>query len=632
VTSRGLVGPTPGELDLHLFNEGSHRRLWEVLGPQPTADGIRFAVWAPNARAVAVIGDFNSWTPIPLEPVASSGVWCGVVAGAQAGQHYKFIVTGSHGREVLKADPMARRTECPPQDASVIPADVSPGWVFEWGDEDWMAGRGAVLDGSAPMRVYEVHAMSWRDGVDNWDDLAGALIDHVIDLGFTHVELLPIAEHPFGGSWGYQVTGYFAPTARLGDPDGFRRFVDRLHRSGIGVIVDWVPAHFPKDSWSLGRFDGTALYEHEDPRLGEHPDWGTFVFNTSRDEVRNFLVANALYWCDEFHVDGLRVDAVASMLYRDYSRSEGEWIPNEQGGVEDLANVALLREVNGVVGSTHPGVVMIAEESTAWPGVTAPAESGGLGFTHKWNMGWMHDTLSFACREPVHRRHHHGELRFTLLYAFSERYVLPLSHDEVVHGKGSLLAKMSGDDWQKFATLRLLYAWQWALPGAPLLFMGSELAPWSEWRHDRSLDWSLADHPSHSGVLELVRRLNGAAARHAPLWERDDDPTSFEWLEVEDADHSVYALLRWAGDGRAAVAAVANWTPVPRPGYRLGVPWGGEWQVLLDTDADEFWGSGARGTSTSATAEPIPWQGRDHSLVVDLPPLAMVWFGADAPR
>ncbi|MGA0220079.1 MAG: 1,4-alpha-glucan branching enzyme, partial [Ilumatobacteraceae bacterium] len=382
---------------------------------------------------------------------------------------------------------------------------------------------------------------------------------------------------------------------------------------------------------SLGRCDGTALYEHEDPRLGEHPDWGTLVFNTSRDEVRNFLVANALYWIDEFHIDGLRVDAVASMLYRDYSRDEGEWIPNALGGNEDLVNVDFLREVNTVVGSTHPGVLMIAEESTAWPGVTAPVDAGGLGFTHKWNMGWMHDTLSFSRREPVHRRHHHGELPFTLLYAFSERYVLPLSHDEVVHGKGSLLAKMSGDDWQKFATLRLLYAWQWALPGSPLLFMGSELAPWSEWRHDRTLDWSLLEHEPHRGVRDLVARLNAVADRHPALWERDDDPTSFEWLEVEDADHSVYALLRWSRDGRSAVAAVANWTPVPRPGYRLGVPWGGEWQVLVDTDSTDVWGGGARGPSTSATAEEVPWQGRGHSVVLDLPPLAMVWFGADAP-
>ncbi|MGA1551325.1 MAG: 1,4-alpha-glucan branching protein GlgB, partial [Ilumatobacteraceae bacterium] len=553
------------------------------------------------------------------------------VAEARAGHHYKFIVTGSHGREVLKADPMARRTECPPRDASVIPDDVAPGWNFDWADDDWMARRGAVLRGEAPLRVYEVHASSWRHGVESWDALAEALVEHVLALGFTHVELLPVAEHPFGGSWGYQVTGYFAPTARLGDPDGFRRFVDRLHQAGIGVIVDWVPAHFPKDSWSLGRFDGTALYEHEDPRLGEHPDWGTLVFNTSRDEVRNFLVANALYWIDEFHIDGLRVDAVASMLYRDYSRKAGEWIPNERGGNEDLVNVDFLREVNTVVGSTHPGVLMIAEESTAWPGVTAPADAGGLGFTHKWNMGWMHDTLSFSRREPVHRRHHHGELPFTLLYAFSERYVLPLSHDEVVHGKGSLLAKMSGDDWQKFATLRLLYAWQWALPGSPLLFMGSELAPWSEWRHDRPLDWTLIDHEPHRGVHDLVARLNHTVERHPALWERDDDPTAFEWLEVEDADHSVYALLRWAHEGRSAVAAVANWTPVPRPGYRLGVPWGGEWKVLIDTDSADLWGSGARGGAVSAMAEEVPWQGRDHSVVFDLPPLAMVWFGADAP-
>lgn len=599
-----------------------------MLGPQRTANGIRFAVWAPEARAVAVIGDFSEWAPIELSSLGDSGIWCAVVPEATPGHHYKYVVTGSHGREVLKADPMARRTEVPPRDASVVPDDASP---FDWDDDEWMSGRHRHLDGTAPMRIYEVHLGSWRNDLNDWDSIATALVEHVRDLGFTHVEFLPLAEHPFGGSWGYQVTGFFAPTARFGEPDGLRRLVNTLHRHGVGVIVDWVPAHFAKDSWSLGRFDGSALYEHEDPRLGEHPDWGTFVFNTGRTEVCEFLVSNALYWIEEFHLDGLRVDAVASMLYRDYSRAEGEWIPNEQGGNENLENVRFLQEVNSVVASLHPGVMMIAEESTAWPGVTAPTTVGGLGFSHKWNMGWMHDTLTYAQREAVHRRYHHGELPFTMLYAFGERYVLPLSHDEVVHGKGSLLARMSGDDWQKFATLRLLLAWQWAIPGPPLLFMGSEFAPWSEWSEASGLDWSLGAHPPHAGTAELVRTLNRASDREPALWSRDTDPTAFEWLDVDDVEHSMYSFIRWATDGRSALIAIANWTPVPRAGYRVGTPWGGEWTVLLDSDGEQFWGSGHRGGSTSVHASDEPWQGRGHSLIVDVPPLAMVWLSASAP-
>lgn len=625
-----LTPSQPGEVDLHLFNEGTHRRLWEFLGPQSTAVGTRFCVWAPNAMTVAVIGDFSDWRPIPLEMLGSSGVWCIDVAGARPGQHYKFLVTGSHGREVLKADPMARRTERPPADASVIPDDDTP---FDWGDAAWMTGRHRHLSGELPIRIYEVHLGSWRHGCSDWDTLAVALGDHAADLGFTHVELMPVAEHPFGGSWGYQVSSFYAPTARYGDPDGLRRFVDHLHSRGIGVIVDWVPAHFAKDSWSLGRFDGTALYEHEDPRLGEHPDWGTFVFNTGRNEVRNFLVANALYWIAEFHLDGLRVDAVASMLYLDYSRRDGEWIPNRYGGNENLDNIAFLREVNTIVGAEHPGVLMIAEESTAWPGVTRPADQDGLGFSHKWNMGWMHDTLGYAARESVHRRYHHGELPFTMLYAHSERYVLPLSHDEVVHGKGSLLARMSGDDWQKFATLRLLLAWQWSLPGAPLVFMGTELAPWSEWSEGAVLDWSLAEQPAHAGVGDLVRTLNSVAASHPALWRRDSDPTAFAWLDVDDAEHSIFSFLRWDDDGGSAVVCVANWTPVPRPGHRLGMPWAGDWRVVLDTDEGRFWGSGHRGRGpTTIAAGDIAWQGHGHSVQIDLPPLAMVWLAADRPR
>ncbi|MEY2974817.1 MAG: hypothetical protein RIR49_1237 [Actinomycetota bacterium] len=619
-----LVPTRPGPLDLHLLNEGTHRRLWEFLGPQRTEDGTRFCVWAPNARAVSVIGDFGDWRPIPLEPIDSSGVWCADVPGARPGQHYKFLVTGSHGREVLKADPMARRTERPPADASVIPDDAEP---FAWGDAAWMQHRVGHLSGQLPVRVYEVHATSWRRECTDWDSLAVALGDHVVDLGFTHVELMPVAEHPFGGSWGYQVTGFFAPTARLGDPDGLRRLVDHLHARGIGVIVDWVPAHFAKDSWSLGRFDGTALYEHEDPRLGEHPDWDTFVFNTGRVEVRNFLVANALYWIDEFHLDGLRVDAVASMLYLDYSRREGEWVPNRLGGNENLENIAFMQEVNAVVGAEHHGVLMVAEESTAWPGVTRPVDRGGLGFSHKWNMGWMHDTLGYAGRESVHRRYHHGELPFTMHYAHAERFVLPLSHDEVVHGKGSLLARMSGDDWQKFATLRLLLAWQWSVPGAPLVFMGTELAPWSEWSESAGIDWSLLEHPPHAGVAELIRVLNHVADERPALWRGDTDPSAFGWLDVDDAEHSTFAFVRWDTGGDGAVVCVANWTPVPRSGHRVGVPSAGEWEVVLDTDQSRFWGSGHRSpASVVLRAESIPWQGHEQSVQFDLPPLAMIWL------
>jgi 1,4-alpha-glucan branching enzyme len=617
-----------GDLDLYLFGEGTHRRLWELLGPQfvdpAEGGGVRFAVWAPDARAVRVVGDWNGWAGDELRPVRSSGIWAGVVPTAQAGHCYKYDVTGVDGRTVRKADPMARRTELPPSDASVIPEPVT----HRWQDSAWMARRGAVKRGEAPMRIYEVHAFSWRHGVDDWDTLAEQLGEHVERLGFTHVELLPVAEHPFAGSWGYQVTGFYAPTARLGDPDGLRRFVESMHRRGIGVILDWVPAHFPKDEWSLGRFDGTALYEHADPRLGEHPDWGTYIFNYGRTEVRNFLVANALYWLEEFHVDGLRVDAVASMLYLDYSRDEGQWIPNEHGGRENLKAIEFLREVNGVVGHEVPDALMIAEESTAWPGVSRPVHDGGLGFTHKWNMGWMHDTLTYLSHDPVHRRYHHGDLGFTMLYAFHERFVLPLSHDEVVHGKGSLLSKMAGDDWQKFANLRALYAWQWAMPGPPLLFMGAELAPWQEWDAQAAVPWHLGEHAPHHGALELVQHLNHTADRWPALWRRDDDPGGFQWLDPDDAEHSIYAFLRWDEDGRTAVACLANFTPVPRYGYRLGVPWGGSWEVVADTDETRFWGSGARGTATPLDATAGDWQGQPWSVIVDLPPLAVLYVAA----
>ena len=627
-----------GDLDLHLFGEGTHRRLWELLGPQLLGEGahgpsaVRFTVWAPNASSVSVVGDWNGWQPEALTEVASTaptGLWSGTISEAVPGSCYKFEVVTAEGRTLRKADPMARRTERPPSDASVVPSASDHVWT----DDDYLARRGDVLAGSAPMRIYEVHVGSWRRDVDGWDALAEEIGDPVVALGFTHVELLPVAEHPFGGSWGYQVSGYFAPTARHGGPDGFRRFVDALHSRGLGVIVDWVPAHFPRDEWSLGRFDGTPLYEHADPRRGEHPDWGTYVFDFGRLQVRNFLIANALYWLDEFHVDGLRVDAVASMLYLDYSREEGEWEPNEHGGREHLEAISLIREVNTIVAEEFPDAVMIAEESTAWPGVTAPASAGGLGFTHKWDLGWMHDTLGYFSRDPVHRRYHHSDLTFSQLYAYTERFVLPLSHDEVVHGKGSLLAKMAGDDWQRFASLRALLAWQWCIPGVPLLFMGAELASWQEWNDAAELPWHLLDHAPHRGIHDLLEAMNHEADRWPALWIRDTDPEGFRWLDADDADHSVYSFVRWDLDGVAAVVCIANLTPAPRLGYRVGMPWGGEWSVLLDTDAAAWGGSGHRGTEAlRLVAADEPWQGETSSTVLDVGPMSMIWLGARSPR
>lgn len=626
-----------GELDLHLFGEGTHRRLWELLGPQPlhvdadgVASGVRFAVWAPNALSVGVVGDWNDWTPQPLSRIDTdvpTGIWSTTAPTARSGHRYKFEIVGSDAQTQRKADPMARQSERPPSDASVVPVTVE----HPWGDEAWMAGRGRVIAGTAPMRIYEAHLGSWRRGVDTWDLFATELADHVETLGFTHVELMPIAEHPFGGSWGYQVSGYFAPTARFGDSDGVRRFVDALHQRGIGVIVDWVPAHFPRDEWSLSRFDGTALYEHADPQRGEHPDWGTSVFDYGRNEVRNFLVANALYWLDEFHVDGLRVDAVASMLYLDYSREPGQWSVNEYGGREHLEALGFIRELTAVVGEEFPDALVIAEDSTAWPGVTRSADRGGLGFSHKWNLGWMHDTLDYLGLDPVHRHRHHHEMTFALLYAYDERFVLPLSHDEVVHGKGSLLAKLGGDDSQRFAALRTLFAWQWALPGAPLVFMGSELAPWEEWNHEADLAWDLLDHPAHRGVHDLVAELNRVADAWPALWRRDTDPGGFQWLAADDAEHSMYAFVRWDLDGAAAVVCIANFTPVSRPGYRVGLPWGGEWDVVLDTDAATWWGSGQRGAQPTVNAADHPWQRCSSSGVLDVGPMAMVWLAARSP-
>ncbi len=630
--------PTLGELDLHLVGEGTHRRLWDVLGARPTTiDGVAgtaFSVWAPSARSVRVVGDWNGWDGRThlMRSLGSTGVWELFLPDVHHGARYKFEIHGRDGRARLKADPVARWAEEPPGTASI---------VFEsshaWADDAWVEQRSRRdMAASQRLAVYECHLGSWLrspddpDGWLGWDDLAPRLAEHVRTLGFTHVELLPVMEHPFGGSWGYQVSGYYSPTARHGDPDGFRRFVDHLHQNDIGVILDWVPAHFPKDEFALARFDGTALYEHADPRKGEHPDWGTLVFDYGRTEVRNFLVANALYWIDEFHVDGIRVDAVASMLYLDYSRPAGEWVPNQHGGRENLDAIAFVRELNTAVHAEFPGALTIAEESTAFPGVSQPVFAGGLGFTHKWNMGWMHDTLAYVEREPVHRRYHHHELTFGLVYAWTERFVLPISHDEVVHLKKSMLEKMPGDDWQKFASLRALYGWMWSHPGGQLLFMGSEIGQRREWRHDSSIDWHLVEEPQHAGVRDLVGEVNRLEAALPSLWRLDHSPDGFRWLEANDADHSSYAFVRCgdAAQGDQPVVVVANFTPVARHGYRLGVPAAGRWQVALNTDDARWWGGGVEPLAGGATeAETsVPWHNQPASVLLTLPPLSVVWL------
>ena len=618
--------PMLGEIDLHLIGEGTHRKLWSALGAQvETHDGVsgvRFAVWAPNARYVNVVGDWNGWDPTAeeLEPQGSSGVWAGFSPGASAGHHYKFVIESPDCVVRWKADPMARQAEMPPGTASIVDGTTQ----HVWADDDFIAARAATPAHEQSLRIYEVHAQSWRPGL-GWRELAPLLADYVLDLGFTHIELLPIAEHPYGPSWGYQVTGFFAPTARLGTPDDFRYFIDHLHHRGLGVILDWVPAHFPKDDWALGRFDGTALYEHLDPRLGEHPDWGTYVFNYGRNEVRNFLVANALYWIEEFHIDGLRVDAVASMLYLDYSRAEGQWIPNRYGGKENLDAISFLQDFNVAVHGAHPGVLTIAEESTSYPKVTRPVYEGGLGFSHKWNMGWMHDTLAYMSRHHVHRSHHHNELTFGLLYAFSEQFVLPLSHDEVVHGKGSLLRKIAGDEWQKFAGLRALYGWMWAYPGGKLVFMGSEFGQRTEWNEDKGVDWPALDQPGHRGVHDLVRAASKSLAASPALSTGDHDPRSFRWLDADDAAHSILAFVRFSQDSKEAMVCIANFTPVPREGYRVGLPWEGAWQVALDTNATYFGGTGYGGVA-AVTGFPEPSQRQPASAIVTLPPLSVLWL------
>ncbi|MEU8436593.1 1,4-alpha-glucan branching enzyme [Streptomyces sp. NPDC029216] len=622
--------PTLGELDLHLIGEGRHEELWTALGSEVMEHqgvaGTRFTVWAPNAQGVRVTGDFSYWDPVayPMRSLGSTGVWELFLPGVGEGALYKYDITRPDGGHTLRADPMARYAEVPPATASVVTASR-----YAWGDARWMAARGTRPAHQAPMSVYELHLASWRPGL-SYRSLAEQLPSYVKELGFTHVEFMPVAEHPFGGSWGYQVTGFYAPTSRLGTPDDFRFLVDSLHRAGIGVIVDWVPAHFPRDGWALAEFDGRALYEHQDPRRAAHPDWGTLEFDYGRKEVRNFLVANAVYWCQEFHVDGLRVDAVASMLYLDYSRGEGEWSPNEHGGRENLDAVALLQEMNATVYRRCPGVVTIAEESTAWNGVTRPTDSGGLGFGLKWNMGWMHDTLRYVSKEPVHRKYHHHDMTFGMVYAFSENYVLPISHDEVVHGKRALVSKMPGDWWQQRATHRAYLGFMWAHPGKQLLFMGQEFAQGSEWSETYGPDWWVLDSSysaagDHRGVRELVRDLNRAYTAAPALWERDSVPEGFAWVEADAADDNVFAFLRYANDG-SQLLCVSNFSPVVRHGYRIGVPEEvPQWREVLNTDHEVYGGSGVH-HDRPLHPEPVPAQGRARSLRMTIPPMATVWL------
>jgi 1,4-alpha-glucan branching enzyme len=614
--------PTLGEVDLHLIAEGRHEELWTVLGARirPEAGGTSFAVWAPSARGVRVIGDFNHWDgrAHPMRSLGGSGVWELLIPGIGVGSVYKYDILGPDDEWHRKADPLARFAEQPPATASVVTDSR-----YEWSDGAWLTERAGRDLLTSPMSVYEVHIGSWRPGL-SYTDLASQLTSYVTEMGFTHVEFLPVAEHPFGGSWGYQVTSYYAPSSRFGSPDEFRYLIDSLHQAGIGVFVDWVPAHFPRDTWALALFDGTPLYEHADPQRGQHPDWGTLIFDFGRPEVRNFLVANAIYWLEEFHVDGLRVDAVASMLYLDYSRKAGEWSPNSLGGRENLDAVSFLREVNATCYKRVPGIAMIAEESTAWPGVTRPVHLGGLGFGLKWNMGWMHDTLSYLSRDPIHRSYHHDEMTFSMIYAYSEHYVLPLSHDEVVHGKGSLLRKMAGDEWRQFAGLRALLAFMWAHPGKQLLFMGSEFGQGDEWSEETGLEWYVLEYPRHAGVQQLVKDLNRTYTARPALWQQDSSPAGFEWIDANDATGNVLSFLRYSADG-SVLACVCNFAAVPYHDYRIGLPSAGPWTEVLNTDAETYGGSGT-GNYGRVHAVEESWHGRPASASISIPPLGVLWL------
>jgi 1,4-alpha-glucan branching enzyme len=635
--AEGARPQTPiSDADLYLFGEGRHLRLADMLGAHPSPDGTatHFAVWAPNARQVSVVGDLNGWSPgqHTLRPRGSSGIWEGIVAGITTGAAYKFhIESHHHGYAVEKADPMAVWAEVAPRTASVV-WDLD----YQWDDADWMARRGQASALAAPISIYEVHLGSWRrvPGEDDrpltYREIAPMLAEHVQRLGFTHVELLPVTEHPFYGSWGYQTTGYFAPTSRYGSPQDFMALIDTLHQAGIAVILDWVPAHFPSDLHGLGYFDGTHLYEHSDPREGEHPDWGSLIFNLGRHEVRSFLLSSALFWLERYHIDGIRVDAVASMLYRDYSREGGDWIPNAFGGRENLEAINFLREFNQDVYRLHPDVQTYAEESTAWPMVSRPTYLGGLGFGYKWDMGWMHDTLQYMHRDPIHRRHHHGELTFRAIYAYNENFVLPLSHDEVVHGKGSLLDGMPGDVWQKCANLRALYTYQFTLPGKKLLFMGDEFGQWREWHHERSLDWHLRDDPAHSGLERCVADLAHLYRELPALHTRDCVSDGFEWVEPYNADQSIIAFLRRGPAGEMALVVI-NFTPVPWTQHRVGVEYPGRWDERFNSDAPIYGGSG-HGNLGAIDTVPVPSHGRPHSLVVSVPPLGgLVFVPGSAP-
>jgi 1,4-alpha-glucan branching enzyme len=621
-----------GDLDLHLIGQGTHYELGSVLGAQPmtidSVPGVRFAVWAPNAQRVSVVGDFNSWDGRrnPMRLRREAGIWELFIPRLGPGERYKYEVIGPHGQLLQqKADPIARAAEAAPGTASVV-ARSEP---FPWTDSEWMSGRAARQTETSPISVYEVHAGSWmrleKEGNRSldWTELADRLIPYVAGLGFTHIELLPITEYPFGGSWGYQPLGLFAPTGRYGTPEDFAEFVNRCHEAGLGVILDWVPAHFPTDVWGLAQFDGTALYEHQDPREGFHQDWNTLIYNLGRNEVKGFLIASALHWLERFHIDALRVDAVASMLYRDYSRRADEWIPNKYGGRENLEAIEFFRHLNSIVAHRCHGAITIAEESTAWPGVTRPPEEGGLGFTFKWNMGWMHDTLHYVEQDPVYRSYNHGAFTFGMVYAFSERFVLPLSHDEVVHGKGSLIRKMPGDEWQRFANLRAYFGYMWAHPGKKLLFMGGEIAQEREWNHDASISWELLDDPRHNGVQRLIRDLNRVYAAEPALHGTDSDPNGFAWAVVDDSGNSVFAMLRLARDGSSMILAVSNMTPVPRMSYRIGVPSSGLWHEILNTDAG-IYGGGNLGNGGVLQAEEITSHGRPFSLSLVLPPLSTI--------
>lgn len=630
-----LLGPVLGPLDDYYIGEGHHLRLYDKLGAHPMQHegslGVHFAVWAPNASRVSVVGDFNGWDGRlhVMRKRSGTGVWEIFIPGAAEGQAYKYeLIDGAGNLLPLKADPFGFAAELRPKTASRVARTDD----FAWSDDAYLTARKAHDARRLPMSIYEVHLGSWRRTEDNgflsYDELAATLIPYVKDMGYTHIELLPVSEHPFDPSWGYQPTGLYAPTSRFGTPQQFASFIDTAHRAGIGVILDWVPAHFPTDEHGLARFDGTALYEHEDPRQGYHPDWNTAIYNFGRSEVSAYLLNNALFWLERYHVDGLRVDAVASMLYRDYSRKEGEWIPNQYGGRENLEAITFLQRVNHEAYGQSQGIMTIAEESTAFPGVSHPTSAGGLGFGFKWNMGFMHDTLNYLKREPIHRKHHHTDLTFGLLYAFSENFVLPLSHDEVVHGKGTLLNKMAGDAWQKFATLRAYYAFMWGYPGKKLLFMGQEFAPWNEWSESRSLDWHLLEEAPHRGVQSLLRDLNQCYRDTPALHARDCEPEGFEWLLADDHENSVFAWARHSGAGDPIVVVISNFTPVPRHGYTLPMPAAGCWREIINTDAASYGGSGI-GNMGAITASAEPTHGKPAQAKVSLPPLATLYFMQD---